>query len=105
MVEQPKYKNIAIISSILTIVAFSYLVFRVHNTKETEHLTFIWLIIILLSQTLLFIYGFLNKFGFIYLQAFIILLGLIYILYIKINNVNVNDIDIESELRKKQIIV
>ena len=104
MVEQPKYKNIAIISSILTFVAFSYLVFRVHNTKETEHLTFIWLFIILLSQTLLFIYGFLNKFRFIYLQAFIILLGLIYILYIKINNVNVNDIDIESELRKKQII-
>jgi len=103
MVEQPKYQNIAIISSILTIVAFSYLVFRVHNTKETEHLTFIWLFIIL-SQSLIFIYGFLNKFRFIYLQAFIILLGLIYILYIKISNINVNDIDIESELRKKQII-
>ena len=115
MVEHLKYQSISIIASILTIVAFSYLVIRVHKTKKTEHLTFVWLSIILSAQILLFIYGYLNSFRVIYLQATVILIGLIYILYIKLNAINgtINEIingtneetNIESELKVKKIII
>jgi uncharacterized protein with PQ loop repeat len=102
MVEHVKYQNVAVISSILTIVAFSYLVFKVYKTGETEHLTFIWLFIILSAQLLLFIYGFSNGSRIIYLQALFILIGLMYILYIKLNNLT--NAYIETDLRTKKII-
>jgi uncharacterized protein with PQ loop repeat len=85
MSKNPKYKWISVIAGIFIILGFSNLVLRVHNTKETEHLTYTWILLVLTAQTSLFIYGFLNNFYGIYLPAFIICILLLYIVYIKSN--------------------
>ena len=83
--EHPKYQVIAGLAGILTLLAFSHLVYRVHITKETEHLTFLWIFLVLSAQSLLFLYGILNNAYGIYLPATILIAGLGYILYIKLN--------------------
>ena len=100
--EQPKYQYIAVISGILTILAFSHLVHRVYTTKQTEHLTYTWASLILISQILLFSYGILNNAYGIYLPAIIIVIGISYILYVKINYSVDNKI--ETQLKNKNII-
>jgi len=102
MVEHPKYQFIAIISGILTILGFSHLVFRVYSTKETIHLTFKWLFIILSAQILLMIYGILNNSYGIYLPPIILISGLLYILYVKLSYEN--SVNIEDKLKSKNII-
>ena len=102
MIDHPKYQGIAIISGILTILGFSHLVFRVYNTKVTEHLTFTWIFLILSAQILLMIYGILNNSYGIYLPPIIIISGLSYILYVKLTNSVDNTV--ESDLRAKNII-
>lgn len=102
MVEHPKYQFIAIISGILTILGFSHLVFRVYSTKETTHLTFTWLFLILSAQTLLMIYGILNNSYGIYLPPIILISGLLYILYVKLSYENTANI--EDKLKLKNII-
>jgi len=98
----PKYQIIAVISGILTILALSSLVIRVHFTKETEHFTFMWLLLVLTSQSLLVIYGFINSLYGICLPALIFISGVLYILYIKLIY-NKNE-TVEAELRDKNII-
>jgi len=99
MVEHPKYQFIAIISGILTILGFSHLVFRVYSTKETTHLTFIWLFLVLSAQILLMIYGILNNSYGIYLAPIILISGLLYILYVKLTYETSNNI--ENNLKEK----
>ena len=106
MMEQkhPKHQEIAVLSGFLIIISFSKLVFKVYKTKETIHLTYVWLFLFLSAQILLIIYGLLNKAYGIYLPAIIFSLGLIYILYIKINyEYHIND-KIEQELKQKNIL-
>jgi uncharacterized protein with PQ loop repeat len=100
--EHPKYQIIAIISGILTILAFSHLVYRVYKTKQADHLTYTWALLILSAQSLLVLYGILNNTYGIYLPAIIIVIGISYILYVKINYSIDNNV--ESELKMKNII-
>jgi uncharacterized protein with PQ loop repeat len=100
--EHPKYQGIAIISGVLTILAFSHLVYRVYLTNQTEHLTYLWVLLVLTSQSLLVLYGLLNNLYGIYLPAIILMLGISYILYVKINNSV--DTNVESHLKMKNII-
>jgi uncharacterized protein with PQ loop repeat len=100
--EHPKYQYIAVISGVLTIIAFSHLVYRVYITKQTEHLTYTWALLILTAQSLLVLYGILNNAYGIYLPAIIILIGVSYILYVKINYLIDNNV--ETQLKKKNII-
>ena len=100
--EYPKYQIIAVISGILTILAFSHLVHRVYTTKQTEHLTYTWALLILTAQSLLVLYGILNNAYGIYLPAIIIVIGISYILYVKINYLVDNNV--ESQLKTKNII-
>jgi uncharacterized protein with PQ loop repeat len=100
--EHSKYQFIAVISGILTILAFSHLVHRVYTTKQTEHLTYVWALLILTAQSLLVLYGILNNAYGIYLPAIIIIIGISYVLYVKINySVNNN---VETQLKTKNII-
>jgi uncharacterized protein with PQ loop repeat len=100
--EHSKYQFIAVISGILTILAFSHLIHRVYITKETEHLTYVWALLILTAQSLLVLYGILNNAYGIYLPAIIIIIGISYVLYVKINySVNNN---VETQLKTKNII-
>jgi Na+/melibiose symporter-like transporter len=100
--DNQKYQIIAVISVILTIIAFSSLVLRVHMTKESEHLTFTWIFLVLKAQSLLVIYGVINNSYGIYVPAVILLIGVLYILYIKLNYDNVKRI--EDELKSKNIL-
>ena len=100
--EYPKYQYIAVISGILTIIAFSHLVHRVYTTKQTEHLTYTWALLILTAQSLLVLYGILNNAYGIYLPAIIVVIGISYILYVKINYSVDNNV--ESQLKMKNII-
>lgn len=100
--EHPKYQFIAGSAGILTILAFSHLVYRVYTTKETEHLTFIWLFLVLSAQSLLFLYGILNNAYGIYVPATILILGLLYVFYVKIYYYVDNNV--EFQLKSKNII-
>lgn len=100
--EQQKYQQIAVISGILTIIAFSNLVLQVHVTKNTDHLTFIWICLVLIAQTLLVIYGLINNSYGIYVPASILIVGVLYILYTKLNYQTNGKI--EEELKNKNII-
>jgi uncharacterized protein with PQ loop repeat len=100
--DNQKYQIIAVISVILTIIAFSSLVLRVHMTKETEGLTFTWIFLVLTAQSLLVIYGVINNSYGVYVPAVILLIGVLYILYIKLNYDNVKRI--EDELKSKNIL-
>ena len=102
MVEHPKYQFIAIISGIFTILGFSHLVFKVYSTKNTSQLTFTWIFLVLLGNTLLIIYGILNNTYGIYLPQIIIVFGLLYILYIKLTYETSDNI--ENNLKSKNII-
>jgi len=102
MVNHPKYKIIAILAGIITLLGFSYLVLRVHNSKQTEHLPFIWIFYILIAQTLLALYGFLNNACEIYVPALIVITGITYILYIKLNFETSKNI--EADLEQKNIL-
>jgi uncharacterized protein with PQ loop repeat len=102
MSDEPKYQIIAVISSILTILAFSNLIFNVHMTKETEHLSLIWIFLVLTAQSLLVVYGLINNSFGIYVPASILILGVLYVIYIKANYSNTKLI--EDELRTKNIL-
>lgn len=100
--ETLKYPFIFFMAGMLTLLAFSSLVYKTHITKQADNLTYEWILLVILSQSLLLIYGLLNNLYSTYLPAFIILLGLFYIGYIKINYETNNKI--EDELKRKNII-
>jgi hypothetical protein len=79
----PKYNELTTISGILTIIAFSFLVYRVHITKITDHLTYLWIFLILIAQSLLIIYGRINHIIGLYFPALIVFSGVLYIFYVK----------------------
>jgi uncharacterized protein with PQ loop repeat len=78
-------------------------VLSVHITKETAHLTFMWILLVLTAQSLLLIYGLINNSYGIYLPASILIVGVTYILYIKLTHIK-NE-NVEDELRGKDIFV
>jgi hypothetical protein len=97
-----KHNELTMIAGILTITAFSFFVYRVHITKITNHLTYLWIFLILLAQLLLFIYGQINHIFGIYIPAVIMFSGLLYIFYIK--TVYSENYFIEKELKEKDIL-
>jgi 4-hydroxybenzoate polyprenyltransferase len=54
-------------------------------TKKTDHLTFTWIFLALTAQILLCTYGLINKVYGIYVPAATLSIGILYILYIKLN--------------------
>lgn len=103
MVVQPKYQIIALISGIFIVAGFSHLVKHVHITKETKHLSYNWIMLVLSGQTLLAIYALLNHLYITFLTAVIISLGVLYIFYIK-RTYEKND-TVMKELTNKKILL
>ena len=79
-----KYEELALISGIATITAFSLLIQHVYVTKITENLTYFWIFLNLTGQSLLFAYGKINNIFGIYFPALVLVVGISYVLYIKI---------------------
>jgi hypothetical protein len=97
------HEELTYISTTLTLIAFSSLVYNTHMSKNTSQLTFIWIFLLMTAQVLMFTYGKLNHIQGLYIPATIYIIGLLYILYIKIIYKETNKI--EAELKNKNIIV
>ena len=97
-----KHNELTMIAGVFTITAFSLFVYKVHITKVTDHLTYLWIFLVLTAQLLLFIYGRINHIFGIYIPALIIFSGILYIFYIK--SVYTDSTRIETELKEKGII-
>jgi len=79
-----KYEELTLISGILTIVAFSFLIQHVYATKITDNLTYFWIFLNFTGQFLLFVYGTINNIFGIYFTALILMIGMSYVVYVKI---------------------
>lgn len=90
------------ILGILIILAFSQSFYNFNLIKQVEYLSFKCIILIIIVQLLLVYYGITNKIYCIYLPAIIVIMGLIYILYIKL--IFRYNSGIEKELKDKNIL-
>jgi len=97
-----QHEELLYISSAFALAAFSFLIYNVYQTKNTFHLDFLWIFLVIVAQILMFIYGKLNHIQGLYIPAIIYIIGLSYILYIKIVYKETNKI--EDELKNKNII-
>ena len=79
-----KYEELTLISGILTIAAFSFLIQHVYATKITDNLTYFWIFLNLTGQILLFVYGTINNIFGIYFTSLILMIGISYVIYVKI---------------------
>jgi hypothetical protein len=79
-----KYEELTLISGILTIVAFSFLIQHVYATKISDNLTYFWIFLNFTGQFLLFVYGTINNIFGIYFTALILMIGISYVVYVKI---------------------
>jgi hypothetical protein len=78
-----KYELIASTALIFNMTSFFTLLYKVHQTKNTSTLPWIWLYLNLSAQILLITYAILNGAWGIYIPSSFLLLGLLYITYIK----------------------
>jgi len=97
-----QHEEFAFMSGALAIAAFSVLLYNVYQSKNTTNLTFIWLFLVIFAQILMVIYGKINHIHGLYIPAIIYIIGLSYILYVKIIYKETNKI--EDELKNKNII-
>ena len=97
-----KHEELAYMSGACALTAFSFLVYRVFQSKNTDNLTFIWIFLVIIAQSLMFVYGKINKVHGLYIPAIMYILGLAYILYVKVVYKETNKI--EEELKDNNII-
>ena len=79
-----KYEILVGTAGILGLTSFGALVLRVYETKETTHLTPVWLGLNITAQILVILYGFINKSIGLMIPASLFLAGLLFILFMKI---------------------
>ena len=68
----------------LSLISFSSLVQRIHSTYNTDSLPWAWISINICAQLLSFTYGILNGAYGIFIPNTLFIIGLSYILYIKL---------------------
>ena len=81
-----KYEGLVGVAGMLGLISFSTLVQKIYTTHNTTSLPWLWVIANLTAQILSFIYAVANGAYGIYVPNFIFLMGLTYILYVKINH-------------------
>jgi uncharacterized protein with PQ loop repeat len=97
-----KHENYKYIASVLMTFAFATLVYRVYKTKDVVNLSYLWIILIVFGQLFLLFYGIDNKKVEIIIPAFVVLLGALYILYLKITQREQEELI--KELKDKDIL-
>jgi hypothetical protein len=80
-----KYALLATISLMFNVVSFSSLIYNIHLTKDTSSFNWLYLMGNIMAQLLLIIYGLSNKAPEIYGPTMLLIIGLLYIIFIKIN--------------------
>lgn len=83
-----KYALLATISLMFNVVSFGSLIMHIHTTRETDSFNWLYLMGNMTAQILLIIYGVANKAPEIYLPTILLICGLLYIIYIKIIDIN-----------------
>ena len=81
-----KYEGLIGIAGILGLVSFSSLLQKIYESHNTTSLPFSWIIINLVAQSLSVIYGITNNAYGIYIPCIVFVIGLLYILYVKLNH-------------------
>jgi len=83
MKEQNKLQFLTWIAGSMIIISFSDLVYNVYLTKNTSNLSYSWMFLVVFSQFLYFIFGFINNIEGIYLTSITIIIMISYIFYVK----------------------
>lgn len=78
-----KYELIATAALLLNFSSFSSLLYNVMTTHNTSTLPYVWFYTNIGAQVLMIIYALINGAYGIYIPTFILLIGLIYMLFIK----------------------
>ena len=78
-----KYEILAATAGFLAIISFSTLLYRIFLTYNTSSLPWTWVISNITAQTLMLIYGIVNKLSGIIWPSIVFILGLVYIIIIK----------------------
>jgi uncharacterized protein with PQ loop repeat len=81
-----KYEGLVGFAGMLGLISFSTLINKIYETHNTSSLPWTWIIINVVAQFLSFIYGIVNNAYGIYIPNSLFLIGLFYILYVKINH-------------------
>ena len=102
-----KHQYILYLSKILILTAFSFIVYNTHITKLTEHISVVWIFVMLIAQTLSFTYATINNIFWDRLMSFVYIIGILYIIHIKLKHEMHKDIDIDIEttLKKRHILI
>jgi len=88
-----KYALLATISLMFNVFSFGSLILHIHKTKETQSFNWLYLMGNIIAQILLIIYGIANKAPEIYGPTILLICGLLYIIFIKINYTKIeNDV-------------
>jgi hypothetical protein len=99
-----KHPYILYLSKILILTAFYFIVYNTHITKITKHISVIWIFVMLIAQILSFIYAIINDLAWDRVMSFAFIIGISYIIHIKLKYEMHKDIDIELALKKKNIL-
>ena len=81
-----KYEYLSSISLLLNIFSFITLIVNVYKTENTTNFTWFYLFGNVISQTILIIYAKINNAWGIYFPTIFILLGILFILLVKIKS-------------------
>ena len=79
-----RYELLVASAGILGLTSFSTLLQRIYKTHNTTSLPWPWIIMNILAQTFSFIYGVANGAYGMYITNALFLMGLCYILYVKL---------------------
>jgi hypothetical protein len=79
-----KYELLAASSLMFNVIAFASLILNIHNTKDTSSFNWGYLFGNIVAQILLIIYGIANHSYGIYVPTTFLIIGLSYIVYIKL---------------------
>ena len=82
----PKFESLIGIAGIFGLVSFSSLIQKIYDTHNTTSLPWTWIIMNLSAQLLSLIYGLGNNAYGIYIPTILFLIGLFYILYVKLKH-------------------
>jgi len=96
-----KFEPLVGIAGILGLVSFSTLIQKIYDTHNTSSLPWTWVALNITAQVLSFTYGVANNAYGIYIPNSLFLLGLLYILYVKVMHVPKNEA--EEKERNKQM--
>ena len=86
-----KYSLLATASLMFNVVSFFSLVLNIHKTKNTSSFNWFYLFGNVIAQVLLVIYGLANNAPEIYGPTLLLMVGLTYIVFVKLTNSEKNE--------------